>query len=138
MNINVATQNQGVIAWRAITAANLNPAIDIRQHNNFGFTFNVTADIAVEAIFEVVAAPPDAANPCIPGTQHPVEEVITCAGPWGVTPNPKSQIHIPVGTKAGSICTATLPCKPDAFIQLEAVSGDTGKIEVVAILGGPR
>jgi hypothetical protein len=116
MNINVATQNQGVIAWRAITAANLNPAIDIRQHNNFGFTFNVTADIAVEAIFEV----------------------IICSGPWGVTPNPKSQIHIPVGTKAGSICTATLPCKPDAFIQLEAVSGDTGKIEVVAVLGGPR
>jgi hypothetical protein len=138
MNINVATQNQGLIAWRAITAANLNPPIDIRHHNNFGFTFNVTADIAVEAIFEVVAAPADAVNPCIPGAQHPVEEVITCAGPWGVTPNPKSQIHIPVGTKAGSTCTATLPCKPDAFIQLEAVSGDTGKIEVVVVLGGPR
>jgi hypothetical protein len=139
MNINVATQNQGVIAWRAITAANLNPAIDIRQHNNFGFTFHVIADIATEAKFEVVAAPADAANPCVPGLpQHPVAEVITCVGPWGATPNPTSEIIIPAGTKAGSICTATLPCKPDAFIQLEAVSGDTGNIEVVAVLGGPR
>jgi hypothetical protein len=139
MNLNTASQHQGVLAWRAITAQNLNPAIDIRHHVNFGFTFHVVADIVADAVFEVVAAPADANNPCIPGLpQHPVEEVITCVGPWGFTPNPESNIIIPAGTTAGTICTATLPCKPDAFIQLEAVSGDTGKIEVVAILSGPK
>jgi hypothetical protein len=138
MNINVARQNQGVLAWRAITAVNLNPPVDLRHHVNFGFTFHVVADIVADAKFEVVAAPPSDADPCLPGAQHPVEEVITCVGPWGATPNAKSEIIIPAGTKAGSICTATLPCKPDAFIQVEAVSGDTGKIEVVVILGGPK
>jgi hypothetical protein len=138
MNLNVASQNQGVLAWRAITAVNLNPPVDIRHHNNFGFSFHVVADIAVDAIFEVVAAPPSDADPCLPGAQHPVEEVLTCRAPWGTVPNPESQIVIPAGTKAGSICTATLPCKPDAFIQVEPVSGDTGKIEVVVILGGPK
>jgi hypothetical protein len=139
MNINTASQNQGVLAWRAITASNLNPPIDIRRHVNFAFSFHVVADILVDADFEVAAAPADPTNPCVPLLpQHPVAEVITCAGPWGVTPNPESHIIIPAGTKAGAICTATLPCKPDAFIQLEPVSGDTGKIEVVAILSGPK
>jgi hypothetical protein len=138
MNLNVAAQNQGVLAWRAITAQNLNPPVDIRHHVHFGFTFHVTADILAEAIFEVVAAPASDADPCLPGAQHPVEEVLTCRAPWGTVPNTKSQIHIPVGTKAGTICTATLPCKPDAFIQVEAVSGDTGKVEVVVILGAPK
>jgi hypothetical protein len=138
MNINVARQNQGVLAWRALSAVNLNPPVDIRHHVSFGFTFHVLADIVADAIFEVVAAPASDADPCLPGAQHPVEEVITCMGPWGATPNPESQIIIPAGTKAGSICSATLPCKPDAFIQVEPVSGDTGKIEVVVVLGGPR
>lgn len=138
MNFNTASQHQGVIAWRAVTASNLNPPVDLRHHNSFGFTFHVTADITADAKFELVAAPPSDADPCVPGQQHPVEEVISCAGPWGITPNAKSEVIIPVGTKAGSICTATLPCKPDAFIQIEAVSGDTGKIEVVITLSGPR
>src|SRR6478752_7655235 len=131
MNINIASQNQGIIAWRAVTAANLNPPIDLRHHVNFGFTFHVMADIVADAIFEFVAAPPSANDPCVPGQQHPVEEVITCMAPWGALPAAQSKVTIPAGTKAGSICTGTLPCKPDAFIQIEAVSGDTGKIEVV-------
>jgi hypothetical protein len=138
MNINIASQNQGVLAWRAITAANLNPPVDIRRHNNFGFTFHVIADIAADAIFEFVAAPPSAADPCVPGPQHPVEEVLSCVASWGAVPLGQTKVTIPAGTKAGSICTATLPCKPDAFIQVEAVSGDTGNVEVVAVLGGPR
>jgi hypothetical protein len=138
MNLNNATQHQGVVAWRAITAVNLNPPIDIRKHVNYAFTFHVTADIVAEAIFEIVAAPPSASDPCVPGAQHPVEEMITCVASWGLVPAAKSLIHVPAGIKAGSVCTATLPCKPDAFVQVEAVSGDTGKIEVVAILSGPK
>ncbi len=138
MNINTATQHQGVLAWRAITAVNLNPAIDLRHHVNFGLTFHITADIVAEAKFEIVAAPPSAADPCVPGPQHPVEEVITCMAAWGAVPVANSFITIPAGVKAGSVCVATLPCKPDAFIQVEAVSGDTGKVEVVVTLSGPR
>lgn len=138
MNLNVAAQSQGVLAWRAITAVNLSPPIDIRRHNHFAFTFHVVADIVAAAVFEFVAAPPSDADPCLPGTQHPVEEVLTCTASWGTMPTGKTEVTIPAGTKAGSYCTAALPCKPDAFVQVEAVSGDTGKIEVVAILGGPR
>lgn len=137
MNINVASQHQGVIAWTALVAPS-NPPVDIRHHNHFGFTFKVDTDIAVDARFEVVAAPPDAADHCIPGVFHPVEEVITCVAPWGTVPGPKSEVIIPAGTTKGTICTATLPCKPDAFIKVMAVSGDTGKVEVVVVLGGPR
>jgi hypothetical protein len=139
MNINVAAQNQGVIAWRATTASNLNPAIDLRHHVSFGFTFHVVADIAADAVFAFAAAPADPANPCAPLLpQHPVTEVPTCVASWGAVSTEPAQLTIPAGTKAGSVCTATLPCKPDAFLQVEAVSGDTGKVEVVAVLGGPK
>jgi hypothetical protein len=138
MNLNTAVQNQGVLAWRAITASNLNPPIDVRHHNNFAFTFHVIADIAADAVFEFVAAPASDADPCLPGTQYPVQEVLTCTATWGAMPAGQTKLTIPAGTLAGAICTAALPCKPDAFVQVEAVSGDTGKIEVVAILSGPR
>jgi hypothetical protein len=137
MNLNTATQNQGVVAWRAITAVNLNPGIDLRHHVYFAFTFRVTADIAVDAVFQFMAAPPSAVDPCLPGTVQPVNEILTCVASWGQVPA-RAQVTIPAGVKAGAICTATLPCKPDAFIQIQPVSGDTGKIEVVAILSGPK
>jgi hypothetical protein len=135
MNLNTAVQNQGVIAWASAIS---NAPVDIRKHVNFGFTFHIKADIATEAVFEIVAAPESDADPCLPGAQHPIQEVLTCVASWGVVPADKSTIHIPAGTKAGSMCTATLPCKPDAFVQVEPVSGDTGKIDVVIVLSGPK
>jgi hypothetical protein len=139
MNLNVAAQNQGVLAFAGASGAvALNGAVDIRHHVNFAFTFHIMQDIAVEALFEVNAAPPSDADPCLPGVFVDVEEVLTCRAPWGTVPDPQSRIAIPVGTKAGSICTATLPCKPDAFIKVVPVSGDTAKVEVVVILGGPK
>lgn len=138
MNINVARQNQGVLAWRAVAAANVNPPIDIRHHVSFGITFQAIDDVAVDAKFEIQAAPASDADPCVPGAFTPVEEVVTCMAPWGAVPAPKSEVIIPAGTKKGTICTATLPCKPDAFIKVMAVSGDTGFLHVVVVLGGPR
>ena len=139
MNINTASQHQGVLAWRAITAQNLSPPIDLRYHVNFSFTFHVVADIVADAVFEFAAAPPDPANPCVPlAPQYKVKEVLTCRASWGTVSTEDASLTIPAGTKAGSVCTATLPCKPDAFIQVEPVSGDTGKIEVVATLSGPK
>ncbi|MBO4228440.1 hypothetical protein [Bradyrhizobium neotropicale] len=138
MNINVAFQNQGILAWRAVAATNVNPPIDIRHHVNFGITFQAIDDLTADAVFEVQAAPADAADPCAPGAFHPVEEVVSCMSPWGALPATKSEVTIPAGTPKGTICTATLPCKPDAFIKVMAVSGDTGFLHVVVVLGGPR
>lgn len=139
MHLNGASQNQGVIAWRAITAANINPPIDIRRHVSFAFTFLVVDDIVNDAVFEFASAPPDPANPCVPLLpQTKVKEVITCTGPWGSVSTVDASVTIPAGTPVGSLCTATLPCKPDAFIQIEPAAGDTGMLEVVAVLGGPK
>lgn len=135
MNLNVASQNNGVVAHAAAIVAEA--PVDIRHHVNFGFTFQVVADIAVAAVFEIEAAPPDAVDTCIPGPWHDVAEVLSCD--WRTTaPLSISQVTVPVGTKAGSICTGTLPCKPDAFIRVRPVSGDTGKVNVVVVLGGPK
>jgi len=139
MNINVASQNNGVLAFaNAAAIGSLGGAVDIRHHVNFGFTFQVVADIAADAVFEIEAAPPDVANPCVPGAWHNVEEVLSCDWLTAGPPAADSRVTIPAGTKAGSICTGTLPCKPDAFVRVVEVSGDTDKVIVVAVLGGPR
>jgi hypothetical protein len=134
MNINVASQNNGILAFSGAAAAS--PAIDIRQHVNFGFTFHVKAAVVADAIFKVQAAPPSGADPCLPGTFVEVPEVPICNGT--AVPAALSQITIPANTPIGAICTATLPCKPDAFIKVLPVSGTTGSIDVVVVLGGPR
>jgi len=130
MNLNVASQNQGVIAWTGTAAR----PIDIRQHNNFSFTFETTADLAADASFKVQAAPPSDADPCVPGTFADVPETLTCAqfGP----PDPTTGFVVPSGTKKGAICTATLPCRPAAFVQL--VGTGAAAVLGVAVLGGPR
>lgn len=135
MNINVASQNQGVIAWvgGAVTPGR---DVDLRGHIQFGFTFHVKTTIAVAAVFNLQAAPPSDADRCDPGTYVDVPEVLICD--WMKTPATSTRITIPAGTQAGSICTGTLPCKPDAFIKFASVSGDTANVDIVAVLGGPR
>ena len=130
MNLNGASQNQGVIAWSGTAAV----PIDIRKHNSFSFTFKTTADLAADATFKVQAAPPSDADPCLPGTFVDVPETLLCydAGPPAAT----TGFVIPSGTKAGSICTAALPCRPDAFVQLVATGA--AAVQAVAILSGPR
>jgi hypothetical protein len=137
MNLNPALQHHGFIVWTALAVPS-NPAIDLRHHAGFGFTFKVDTDITTDAVFEIRAAPPDAANPCVPGIFHDIAETLICSAPGTVVPAAKSQVVIPVGTKADAVCVATLPCKPDAFVRVFAVSGDTGKVEVVITLSGVR
>jgi|KBSMisStaDraftv2_1062788.scaffolds.fasta_scaffold2295811_1 hypothetical protein len=138
MNLNIASQHQGLIAWSAL-AGPVNPGIDIRQHNGFSFTFNVDSDITADAVFEVRSAPPLPTDNCMGDVANAsdIPEVMMCAMP-GQIAAPKSQIIFPVGTKAGTVCTATIPCRPDAFVKVFAVSGDTGRITVIAVLSGPR
>jgi len=130
MNLNGASQHQGVLAWSGTAGA----PIDIRRHNNFSFTFKTTADLAANASFKVQAAPPSDADPCVPGAFYDVPETLLCydLGP----PNPTTGFVIPSGTKAGAICTAALPCRPDAFVQL--VGTGAAAVQAVAILSGPR
>src|SRR6187431_1850411 len=99
MNINVASQNQGVLGFAGAAAAS--PPVDIRQHNNFGFTFHVKTLIAVEAVFKIQSAPPSDADPCLPGPFVEVPEVLTCMSNFGAQGAAQSTIHIPVGTPAG-------------------------------------
>jgi hypothetical protein len=131
MNVNVASQNQGVIAWTGTAGR----PIDIRHHIYFAFTFEATADLAADATFKVQAAPPSDVDPCLPGTFYDVPETLTCVG-WGTVPDPTTGFVIPAGTKAKSICSAALPCRPDAFVQL--VGTGAANVLAVAILGGPR
>jgi hypothetical protein len=137
MNLNVAIQHPGIVAWSGL----INPTsvdLDLRRYVHFAFTFYVDSDITADALFELRAAPPSTSDPCAPGIYHDVAEVLTCSAPGTTVPAAKSTITIPAGTKKGTICTATLPCKPDAFLRLFPVSGDTGRIVAVATLSGPR
>lgn len=129
MNLNGASQHQGVLAWSGTAAR----PIDIRRHVNYSFTFDVTADLAADAVFELQAAPASDADPCVPGTFADVPEVPTCMGGAVAA---ESRIVIPNGTKAGSLCTAAFPCRPGAFVQLVG-TGAAGVI-AVATLSGPR
>lgn len=138
MNLNVAVQHQGIIAWSAL-AAPVNPGIDIRQYNAFSFTFTVDSDITTEAVFEVRSAPPLPTDNCMGDVANASDiPVVAFCSTNGEIAAPKSQIIFPVGTLKGSVCAAAIPCRPDAFVKLFAVSGDTGKITAVAVLSGPR
>lgn len=134
MQLNYARQNASRVAWDGGAAA----SIDIRHHIGFTFTFEAVQDLANETIFNVMAAPPDAVDPCIAGAWEPVPEVLTCINDWGAQPGPQATIVLPAGTPAGSLCTATLPCRPNAFLSLAAAGGDTGSVRVTAGLHGPK
>jgi hypothetical protein len=134
VNLNYAIQNSGRLLWDGAASA----AIDIRHHVGFAFTFEVMNDLANDTIFNVQAAPPSDADICVPGAFVPVPEVLTCVADFAAVPAPQATIMLPAGTIAGSLCTATLPCRPDAFIALAAGGGDTGSVRAVVTLHGPK
>lgn len=130
MNRNYAIQNQPRVVWDGTTAR----SIDIRKHVGFAFSFEVTTTLAADAVFNVQAAPPSDANTCNPGTFAAVPEVANCEG--GAVGS-QATVTIPSGTEAGTICTATIPCRPDAFVRLASASGPTNNVLVAAVLSGP-
>jgi hypothetical protein len=134
MNFNPAIQVAGLVAWDGAAAT----PRDVSTYNNFGFTFEVTADITTDAVFTFQSAPASAANPCVPGSFSDVNAVVICLQPWAVPVGTLASVMIPAGTKAGQVCRGTLPCKPDKFLQMKAVSGDTAKVHAVMLLQGPH
>jgi hypothetical protein len=132
MNVNPALQNSGRVVWNGTVTT----PVDLRRHIRFGFSFEVKTDIVTDAVFNVQAAPADDADYCVPGTFYPVADIVICDYP--AIPQEQATIVIPAGTPAGSVCSGTLPCKPDAFVQLTAAGGDTANVVAVVVLSGPR
>lgn len=117
-----------------VFAAGVSTPRRISRHVRYGFTFEVTADIAVDAVFKFQAAPADAAKPNAPGAFVDVAEVAICSA---VAVGSVAKATIPAGTKAGTIFHGTLPCRPNAFVKLVAESGDTTNVIGTICLSGP-
>ena len=137
MQVNYAVQHSSKLAWDGAAAA----PIDIRNHVGFTFSFEVMQDLGNDTIFNVMSAPPSDVDPCVPGPWEPVPEVLTCVAGFSSPPPvamPQATIVLPTGTPKGSICSATLPCRPNAFLSLGAGGGDTGSVRVTAGLHLPK
>lgn len=106
---------------------------DITKHIRFGFTFEVLDDLVADVVFRFESAPASAADPCVPGAWTEVDEVAICSA---VAAGTKASVTIPAGTKAGAICHATLPCRPNKFLRTKLISGTTDVI-VTWNLSGP-
>lgn len=131
MNSNVAAQNVPVIAWDGAVAY----PRDIRKYVRFAWSFEVTAAIAVNAVFNIQSAPPNAGNHCAPGAFVPVPEISICDSP--AVAGPQATVTIPAGTPIGTICTGTIPCRPNAFVRLAAASGTVASVKSAMVLSGP-
>lgn len=128
---NIAIGTTGTVAWDGTNSF----AADIRKHLRFAWSFEVTAAIAVDAVFNVQAAPPSAGNPCVPGAFVAVPEVSICDNI--AQPGPQATVTIPAGTPIGTICGGTIPCRPDAFVRLASASGTTASVKAVLLRQGP-
>lgn len=131
MNSNPGIQNVPSIAWDGTTAF----AKDISKFVRFGWSFEVIAPLAADTIFKVQAAPPSAADRCLPGTFVDVEAITICQAP--VAAGELAQFTLPAGTAVGTICSGTIPCRPNAFVRLAAVSGDTADVRAILLRQGP-
>lgn len=132
MNNNPAIQSPGVIAWDGAAST----PFDVQRYNEYGFSFRVTTDVAVDAVFKLQSAPASAADVCVPDAFVDVDAFGSCQSPAEV--GELAQVIIPAGTVAGTVCAASFPCRPNRFMQLVPVSGDTANVQVVAVLHGPR
>lgn len=131
MNSNPGIQNVGTVAWSGTTAYDA----DIRKFVRFGWVFEVATTLVADTIFKVQAAPPSDADACAAGVFADVPEISICDKI--AAPGPAAQITLPAGTPAGTICSGTIPCRPNAFVRLAAVSGNTSSVRAVLIRQGP-
>jgi hypothetical protein len=130
MIFNQSVQNVSTRSWDGSAAY----AKDLSHFNNFSWSMEVTADIVTDAVFNFESAPASAADRCVPGTFTDVLEIARCTKPAA---GAKVGVTIPAGTKAGTICAASLPCKPDQFVKPKAISGDTANVVMTLLRSGP-
>ena len=129
--VNIAIGTVGTIAWNGVAPF----AADIRKHIRFAWSFEVVGPIAADAVFNIEAAPPSDADPCVPGPFEPVPEVSVCDFP--AVPGPQATVTIPAGTPVGTVCGGTIPCRPNAFVRLVSASGSTANVRAVMLRQGP-
>lgn len=129
---NPAIQNVVSRAWDGTTAY----AADVVDFVSFAWSFEVVTAIATDAVFKVQSAPASTGDPCVPGTFTDVPAIATCAGE-AVPAGTLAEIRIPAGTPVGSICSGTIPCRPDKFLRLASVSGDTANVRAYMLRHGP-
>ena len=136
MNHNIAMQHFPLVAWSGTAAAD----IDISKWNYFGFGYLVTADITAETRFKLQAAPGSDADPCVPGAYADVKEIPLCEKPFFTGPSDvNAEIVIPAGTKAGTKCAVSYPCRPGKFVKLVTTAGtEHAKVQVGIVLSGPQ
>lgn len=131
MITNVGIQTPGLIIWDGTAST----PRDIRRYVQFGFVFEVTAELASDVVFNAQYHDPTDADPCLPGPAQPVEDIPLCDSP--IEPGTQASFTIPAGTPVGSVCAATLHCRPGAFLSLASASADAADVNVVLILKGP-
>lgn len=127
---NPAIQNVPSLAWDGTASY---PG-DIRKFVRFGWSFEVLTTLAADAVFNIEAAPASEADPCEPGAFTAVPEVATCQGE---AVGAQATITIPAGTVAGSICSGTIPCRPNAFVRLTHISGGAN-VRAFLVRQGPK
>jgi hypothetical protein len=128
---NPGIQSPGVIAWDGAAAR----FHDASKFVDFGFTFEVLTDLAADAIFVVQFAPASAGDPCVAGTPYDAPANAVCQAP--LEPDAVATVTLPAGTVAGTVCSGTVPCRPDKFVGLRHVSGGTN-VRAVLVRQGPR
>lgn len=131
MNSNPGIQNTATIGWDGTASR----PMDVRKYVRFGWSFEVIAALAADTIFKVQAAPPSEADNCVPGAFTDVEAVPVCMAP--IAAGTLATFTLPAGTAVGTVCSGTIPCTPNAFVQIVPVSGDTADVRVVNLRQGP-
>jgi hypothetical protein len=109
---------------------------DVTRFNYFGFTAEVTGELAADAVFQIRAHDASEADPCVPGPARNVKEVPLCDR--NITADTDAQVTIPAGTPVGQFCTFAIPCRPGKFVSIAAVSGDTADVFINLNLSGPQ
>lgn len=129
---NPGIQTPGVIGWDGTAAYPRR----INDYVDFGFVFEVKQDLTADAVFAVQFAPASTTDDCVPGTFTDALDNAVCAGP-DFDPSGPALITLKSGTPAGSVCSATVPCRGGKFVQLRHVSGGAN-VRAVILTQGPK
>lgn len=131
MQADAGIQNVSTVAWNGTTSY----PVDIRKFLRTSWSFEVKTVPLVNVQFAFESAPPSTSDNCVPGAFTPVNKIGSCDNDIGNAIVPET-FTIPAGTPVGTICTGALPCRPDAFVRVVAVTGGAS-VFVVAIRQGP-
>lgn len=131
MNTNVGIQTPGLLIWDGTTTI----PRDIRRYIQFGFVFEVTAALTADAVLNAQFHDPSDTDPCVAGAAQPVEDIPMCDET--IVAGTQASFTIPAGTPVGSICAATLHCRPGAFLSLASGSAAAANVRAVLVLKGP-